>query len=706
MAPQGAAAEPIEEIEITATKRAIAPSDLPASTAVVLAEELTDTNTQSLFEIASVVPGMVFSHAPDDGLALTFRGIGSPARPQALDQSIALFLDGVFLSKGRLYPGALFDVERIEVVRGPHVAEIGKNASIGAISVVSRTPGDELGVEARTEIDVENGGYTLDAAVDVPLAARAKLRLALNRNDSRGWVTNRATGNRVPAEEDWGFRATLALDVAENVSATLRYQYRDTERLGNEFQLITPTGAVVPGFGETWLDDQSNQFTSYGRDGESFHDTGSHVASARVGVGLGEWELVSETAYVRFDADYADDIDFNTADHVDLLRDEDFEQFSQELRLVSPGGRSFDFMVGISYLDSDWHSIENQVWETPNWPPPPDPLSGQLFNGPFTNDFEQDVRTISGFASATWRATERLRVNGGIRVTNEEKDVVFGRTPAPPFTVWNSVANPPFAPTPLGFDGTWVDGNLSVQLDLSDDVMAYLSFGQGTKLGGFVETNSVPTPDPRTEARIETEVARSYEAGVKSRLLDGRLSLEAIGFYMDVEDFQDTTFTGTAFVTENLPVRSHGVELTGRWTPLDDLSLWTAFSWADATAKIDGKQLQMTHAPLWSGLAGVEYWRPVGRGLAVRMRADVRYRDAMFSQRGEIFPLDSFATLGLLLAVEEAEDARWGLALSSRNVTDAVAAEFAGPTPDPTAPRDHEGIAPLRAVLISSWLRF
>jgi len=701
-----AAADSVEEIVITATKREVVAADAPASIAVVQQEELADTHTRNLFDLAVVVPGMVFSHAPDDGLALTFRGIGSPARPQALDQSIALFLDGVFLSKGRLYPGALFDVERVEVFRGPHASEIGKNASIGAISVVSRTPGDTLSAEARTEVDVENGGYALDAATDLPITSWAKLRLAGNRIASRGWVENLATGNRVPAEEDWGFRGTLVLDPSEKISAVLRYQYRDAERLGNAFQLVTAAGTALPGIGETRLDDHSNQFTTYGRDGESFHDTASHVASAHLGVKLGEWELVSETAYVRFGAAYVDDIDFNTADHVDLLRDEKFDQFSQELRLVSPSGGSFDFLLGIFYADSDWHSIENQRWETPNFPPPGDPYAGQLFNGPFVNDFRQHVRTVSGFASATWSATERLRVNGGIRITNEVKDVVFGRTPSPPLTRWNTVLNPPFPPTPLGFDGTWVDGNLSVQLDLTDDAMAYLSFGQGSKLGGFVETNSIPTPDPRTEARIETETARSYEAGLKSRHLDGRLALEAIAFYMDVEDFQDTTFTGSAFVTENLPVRSRGIELTAHLAPLDDLSLWAAFTWANATAKIGGENLQMTQAPRWSGLAGAEYRRAIGAGLAVRVRADVHYRDAMFSQRGELYPIDSFATLGLLLAFEEEEDARWGFSISARNVTDALSAEFAGPTPDPTAPRDHEGVSPLRSVLISSWLRF
>ena len=486
----------------------------------------------------------------------------------------------------------------------------------------------------------------------------------------------------------------------------LRYQYRDTERLGNAFQLLTPDGAVVPGIGETQLDDHSNQFTTYGKDGESFHDTASHVVSAHLAFTLGEWQLVSETAYVRFDADYVDDIDFNTADHVDLLRDEDFDQFSQELRLVSPTGGRFDFPVRDPLLRERLAFDREPALGDAGLPAGPPPAPGELFNGPFINDFEQDVRTVSGFASATWHATDRLRVNGGIRITYEEKDVVYGRTATPPFTLWNTAINPPFPPTPLDFDGTLVDGNLSVQFDLTDQAMAYVSFGQGSKLGGFVETASVPTPDPAREARIDSEVVRSYEAGIKSQHLGGLLGLEAIAFYMDVEDFQDTTFNGTAFVTDNLPVRSHGFELNANWAPRDDLSLWAGFAWADATAKIDGDDFQMTHAPLWSGLAGAEYRRPIGKGLAVRARADVRYRDAMFSQRGEIFPLESFATLGLLLAFEEAEDARWGFAVSARNVTDTVGAEFGGPTPDPTAPRDHGGVSALRSVLLSAWVHF
>ena len=108
---------------------------------------------------------MVFSLAVDDGLALTVRGVGTPARPQALDQSIALFLDGTYLAKGALYALALFDIERVEVVRGPHSTEVGKNASVGALSVVSREPGATNALDGVGSWDAERGGYALEAVL-------------------------------------------------------------------------------------------------------------------------------------------------------------------------------------------------------------------------------------------------------------------------------------------------------------------------------------------------------------------------------------------------------------------------------------------------------------------------------------------------------------------------------------------------------------
>jgi len=192
---------PLFELVVTARKRPQVLEDVPASIYAVTAPMIAATATRDLVDLAGQVSGMVFLLAADDGLALTVRGVGTPARPQALDQSIALFLDGTYLAKAALYPLALFDVERVEVVRGPHSTEVGKNASVGALSVVSREPGATNALDGAGSWDSERGGYALEAGADLQLGADSALRLAGAHFDRHGWVRNDATGHDGPQSE-------------------------------------------------------------------------------------------------------------------------------------------------------------------------------------------------------------------------------------------------------------------------------------------------------------------------------------------------------------------------------------------------------------------------------------------------------------------------------------------------------------------------
>jgi iron complex outermembrane receptor protein len=313
--------------------------------------------------------GMVFALAADDGLALTVRGVGTPARPQALDQSIALFLDGTYLAKGALYPLALFDVERVEVVRGPHSTEVGKNASVGALSVVSREPGATNALDGAGSWDAERGGYALEAGADLQLGSDSALRLAGAHFDRHGWVRNDATGNDVPEDQDSGVRLTLRTQPTERLSGVLRFQVGDRERLGNAAQLVGPPGSVPAGAGDSTLDDHSFALTPRGDGGDSHHETRAHIASAHFDFNTGDHSWVSETAWVDFDGSTLDDVDFNASANVDFLRDQKFHQISQELRVASPAGGTLEYLAGVFYLSSSWHSVETEYWNTPGFPP-------------------------------------------------------------------------------------------------------------------------------------------------------------------------------------------------------------------------------------------------------------------------------------------------------------------------------------------------
>ena len=307
------------------------------------------------------------------------------------------------------------------------------------------------------------------------------------------------------------------------------------------------------------------------------------------------------------------------------------------------------------------------------------------------------------FANGTWRPTDRMRVFAGLRWTDERKDVVFGRCDSAPLTLWNTEINPPFPPTPLEFDGQFLDGNFAVQFDLSDQSIVYASAGRGNKLGGFVETTSVPNADPASDARIDTETATSWELGARYRALADRLHVRTTLFYMDIADFQDTTFDGTAFVTANLPVRSKGVEFETSWNSAQGFDARLAVTWADATELIGGQWLQLTQAPHWSGVASFGYSRALTASVHGSAGIDLLYRDEMFNQRGELFPSSLFAPLGLRFGVDD-NAGRWGLAIIGRNVTNHISADFAGPHPNPLQP-SVASPAGLRSVLLTGWFK-
>jgi len=684
----------LSEIVVTARKRPQRIEDVPLSIDAVPATTLAATATRDLFDLSGLVPGMVFSRAPDDGLALTVRGVGTPARSQAFDQSIALFLDGTFLAKGKLYPLALFDTERIEVLRGPHSTEVGKNASVGALSIVSRQLGEGDSVNGSASWDAQRGGYVLEAGTDLQLGADSALRVAGTRLDRHGWVRNDATGHDVPEDKDTGLRLTLRTRPLPALTGVLRFQYSDHDRLGTAMQLVGPPGSGGPGAGDTTLDDRSFAFTPRGPGGESHHATLAHIASAHFDLDSHGLSWVSETAWVDYRASTLDDLDFSASADVDFQRAETFHQLSQELRVVSPAGGTLEYMAGAFFLRSRWHSLETEYWNVPGYPRGT-AIAGQLFNGPFTNDFLQNTQSEAAFANGTWHASQRLRLTG------ERKDVVYGRFNAAPLTLWNTVLNPPFARTPLEFDGHFLDGNVAAQFELSPAAMAYASFGRGNKLGGFVETNGVPNADPARDARIGSETTNAWELGVRYHALAERLRLGLTLFDMQIADFQDTTFNGTAFVTANLPARSRGIEFEANWASPLGLEARFAATLADATELIAGRTFQLTQAPRWTGDASVAYTHRIAARLRARIGADLRYRGVMFNQRGELFPSTAFMPLGLRVVVEDVSGT-WGLALIGRNITNRVSAEFSGPTPDPLQPPSASP-APLRSVLLTAW---
>lgn len=701
----------VGEIVVTAQKRSQSAQRVPVSVTAVTGADLAAQGVKDLFQAVTLVPGVVFSRAPDDGLALTFRGLGTQARPQAFEQSVALFADGVFIGKSRLYATSFFDTDRMEFIKGTQSTLLGKNASLGAISVVTRQPGKTLSFEGKAAYEAALGGYMVDGAADLPISDRVSLRVAAHYNDLNGGVRNDRTRTSGAVRKDLGLRATLKADLTETLTATASYQYSDNQQLGASYQLI---GNVPAQFGDGILDRRTSQFTAATDSRETEHQTTSDVANLKLELQLGDHALTSQTAYVSYDLLNQDDFDYSNDDTVNFRRAERYKQFTQELRIASPTGEKLEYMAGLFYLDSTWNSTERQGWAVPGFPPAGDPPPGQLFNGPFTNNFDQVSKAYSAFISGSWQATDSLRIAGGLRFTREEKDVVFGRVASAPLTVWNTIANPAFDPTPLRHTASFWDGNISLQYDLAPRVMVYASFGRGSKSGGFVETNTVAVPPPllvngkvpaalvAAGSAIRDEFTTSYEIGLKTTLLDGRMRLNVAGFWTDIRDFQDTVFTGgpLGFITSNGPARSRGVEVETAFRITPSLQFDAGLTYADSTGIIQPidpltsapqvtaggvavfERFRRTQAPKLIFNAGLNQELSLSDSLDAHFGASVRHRSSMFNQRQGLFPSRALTTFDLSAGIE-GSNKRWGIDVIVRNVGNVIAEDFASPSVDP-----------------------
>ncbi len=699
------------DIVVTAQKRSESLQTVPASVTAIDGDALASSGTTDLFQVVKQVPGVVFARAPDDGLGLTFRGLGTLARSHAFEQSVALFTDGVFNGKGRLYTTSMFDVERVEFIKGTQSTLLGKNASLGAINVVFRQPGSELSAEGRAGIEVENGGYVADLAADVPAGDKVAFRIVGHLNDQDGFVTNTATGREGPVHKDLGLRFLMRGDITDGVRLSASYQYSNNRMIGTNFQLV---GNIPPAMGEGSLDFTSDQLTSRTPTGDTEHRMRSHSAQAKLEMDVGSNVLTLQTSYINYSLNQLDDFDYANQDTVNFLRTETYRQNAHEIRFQSPSGGNIEYMVGGFYMDSRWDTTDDQEWKVPGFPPAPDPISGQLFNGPYATNLNQDFKAYSAFASGTFRFNEAVRISGGGRYTHETKNGFMTRKSREPYTIWNSFAVPPFDPTSVSHDANFFDGNISLQYDAARDVMLYASFGHGSKSGGYVETNTVAVPPSllvngkipaalvRAGSFIDDEFTKSYEIGLKSMLFDRKLRFNVLGYITDVKDFQDTVFTGgpLGFITTNGPAKSKGFEVDTAYKVNSELELQGNLAYVDATMIIQPidpvsllpvvdasgepvyERYRRSQAPKLSLSGSMNYDRSLSNAVNLHLGATVQHRSSMFNLRQELFPSKALTTVDLSAGVS-ASDGAWSLNIVAKNIGNTLSEEFAFPSPDP-----------------------
>lgn len=585
-------------IVVTAQKRSENIQDVPISITAIGGEALEARSIDSFEQLQYVAPGLNFNAGLNARQsASTIRGIGTSLFNIGVEGSTAIVIDGVVMGREGAGIFDLSDVERVEVLRGPQGTLFGKNASAGVISIVTRKPTDELAINA----GLSYGSFdevNVSAGISGPLAPGVSARLSGYFNDRDGYITNvnpDAPQRKLNDRHEFGFRGKIAIEASDNIDVLLGGDFtrRDQNSGAPTLRSVSSGGPGLGflGFGPPLIGNANAALGIIpGPDNHEIGSEGSFIDIAEsyggfvnATVGLGDHDLVFLTSYREWTS-----IDNNDADLVPLpflstnSGDLEQSQFSQEIRLVSPSHNRLTYTLGLFYFEQDIAQENIQAGSFALI------AGGAPLGTRLVSNFKEKNYAI--FGQGEYRLTDQLSLIGGLRLLRSEVRADESRTVAPgavaPY-IGQAITTQPLVANDKDNAVVWRAG---LKYDLSDDVNIFFTASQGYKATGIATglTSTATEIGGNQLSTVRPEVPVQFEAGVRSVLLDGRLTANFTGYYTRVKNFQSQALiTGpagtTIFSVANAGrVESYGLEADLTLVPVDGLTLSTALAYTNA----------------------------------------------------------------------------------------------------------------------------
>jgi iron complex outermembrane receptor protein len=684
----------LQEVVVSSRMRIESRQDIPMSVAVIGGDQLRELNLATIQSLQSVTAGLVIRKTPNNNVNLTLRGLGTGSAVDSFEQSVATFIDGAYAGRGQEFNAALFDFDRVEVMRGAQASLLSKNTSLGAISLTTRKPGKTFSGDAYSSHDFELGSNSVEAGVDIPLSDRFQMRVAAKYDDQHGWIENDFYGDDVPRTRNRAGRVVLHYTPTDSLDATLLYQHFNMNQRGLPFeQAADPTGQIAslaalagdPNF-VAGADQRKSEGSSVG---QSYDDTNGDRAIATLNYTLGNgFVLTSATSYSEFDSDRYRDTDFIVGDYINNFYDIGNRQLQQEVRLTSPVQNSFmDYVVGASYFRERWLYDDFVTSQCPNCSALQ--LSRYVQRGSYKSYDDQLTRDDAAFAQLNLHFTSQLTVSGGLRYTHDNREATLrrDRLVVGPLT---TVTYPPFPETTLGRKENNVDGSISVDYKHTENLLLYVSAAKGTKGGGFINFATNPTtPAGAAAAQYGNEKALTYELGEKWSLPRGGFVNVAL-FNTDIDDFQQAVFISPSFITTQRDLRSRGVEAEAGLDLMEGVRLQSQVTYADTERK-DAGHFAPPGAPRWSGNVNLSIRKPLTGGLTLTTDTGAEFRSELLLTDQELtigFPgapnnytpkSAGYAMLNARIGLKS--DSGWEAAFVGRNLNNKMIYDYAGPTP-------------------------
>ena len=632
-------------IIVTARLQSETLQEVPVNITSINAGTLDTYQVNEIADVVSRVPGLnVQIGGSGAGAQISLRGLGSSNISSAFDSAVGISIDGVQVSTQRLLQTAFFDVEQIDVMKGPQSLFFGKSASAGVFSLRSANPTSDWEISGKGSYEFEEDGYTIGGYISGPISDTLGIRVAAQYQDLEKYVQiEPQVGARDKNKGVTNFigRLTLNWEPVDNFTANLKINYnkQDSETiLGHSDLDCGPDGLVSPTrlLGAVVFQSSHSCDISDGRYPDSDGDPRlNKVFAGSTGDGRDLTQPYNETeivfARLTMDLDLTDGLKLSTVSgYVDLFNEyngnfnytgncpaanfnnvtgctagiaagfmapfrNELTQFTQEVRLTSGFNGPFNFMLGAFWEDRKipYGTSQNAFVAA--------------FLGPTTNgetfdwyaERDSKAEALSVFGSAIIDITDQLELSGGVRWTDEKKSTTVR------FPFVHDIITFGFGFLPSGFFAGPVrfsDSNISPELTLkykvTDDVNIYAAYKSGFKSGG-IDNNALPSgplrnlnsPDPALRAAIEdglrfdSETSKGGEIGIRTQFADRSVTLNATAFYYTFKDLQIQEFSLAIFNFETYnasKVVTQGLDIDWAWkTPVAGLKFFGAMSYTD-----------------------------------------------------------------------------------------------------------------------------
>ena len=590
------------EIVVTAQRRAQSIQDVGIAITAVSADTMREMGIVDSTDISRVAPGVILDSTASGGVNanLTVRGISQSDFSSNQESPNSIYIDDVYLSSANAAAFTLYDLERVEVLRGPQGTLFGRASSGGLVNFIVAKPTDYLSGYVEAGYGNFDAMY-VEGALSGPISDNVRVRVSGRREVADGWYENGLAGGEDAFEKDfYGVRFQLEADVTPDLTARLSVSY-DANPLHNEgtyrtvnayFDGVSAQPVELPADVDAYGTGPGNDFAGYRNPYTKFNkadfnnDVGflkNHRFSPTLNL---EWQLggstlTSITNYTEFGYEYGEDDDGGPLDFFRSEISQDLDQWSQELRINGDSG-PLTYTAGFYYLNTDQTYPSLLVFPA---------LAGTEFGFRVTNETRQQVNSWALFGQVEYELTDTLSATVGLRYTDEHKEfssqvffqelgTAYGGPGVlePPLLIYD------FSEAAVGDlavqnEGLW-SGKIQLDYKPNEDMLFYAGVSRGVKAAGF--NTNLDGSTGIDDTPFGSENVYAYEVGSKLDLLDRRLRINTSAFYYDYSDFQGFSYNGISAVIRNYDGYFAGGEVEIYAAPSDDIDISFSAAYLDS----------------------------------------------------------------------------------------------------------------------------